>query len=224
MIDPLTLDELREQYGATPRRIDTRLIPLTRVATGPAKPFPIVPLLLMSVVVFGVAIGICVATGERPELGMMLASPIWMGIGIGQIRGASPSARTAKLLQTATLVEGRVIKAHGRLYQPGDEPEWATVCFTTDPDTRFDRLHLRDVVKKVRSASEAKDPAADMAEVVARIDTEGPPVKVPSALAGNDSTWVARVTVEPKRLPGEKLVDHALPLLVAPEDGLAAHI
>lgn len=224
MIDPLTLDELREQYGATPRRIDTRLLPLTRVATGPSRPFPMVPLLLMSVAVFGVAVGICYATGERMELGLMLASPIWMGIGIAQIRAASPSARTAKLLKTATLVEARVIKAHGRLYQPGDTPEWASVAFTTDGEKRFDRLFLRDVVKKVRSAAEGKSPPDGLAAVVERLEADGLPVKVPQAVAGNDSTWVARLTVDPRRLPAEKLVDHAVPLLVAPEDGLAAHI
>lgn len=224
MIDPLTLDELREEYGATPRRVDTRLLPLTRVATGPAKPFPTIPLILMSVVVFGVAIGICVATGERPELGLMLASPIWMGIGIAQIRGASPSARTAKLLQTATLVEGRVVKAHGRLYQPGDEPEWATVVFDTAEDKRFDRLALRDIAKKVRSAAEAKQTPAGMADAVALMESDGLPVKLPVEVSGSDSVWIARVTVDPRRLPQEKLVDHALPLLVAPADGLAAHI
>lgn len=220
MIDPLTLDELRAEYGATPRRIDTRLLPLTRIATGPARPFPTIQLLLMSVAVFGAAVGICIATGERFELGMMLASPIWMGIGIAQIRAASPSARTAKLLKDATLVEARVIKAHGRLYQPGDEPEWAAVAFSTDPDKRFDRLFLKDVVKKVRSAAEAASPPADMAEVAARVEADGPPVAVP----GEPSTWVARIVVDPRRLPEEKLVDHAVPLLVAPAEGLAAHV
>ncbi len=222
MIDPLTLDELREQYGSTPRRIDTRLLPLTRVASGPARPFPTLPLILMSVAVFGAAIGLCIAVEERPELGLMLASPIWMGIGIAMVRGASPSARTAKLLQTATLVEGRAVKAHGRLYQPGDEPEWATVVFSVDEDKRFDRLYLRDVAKKVRSASEGETPA-DMAEAVDRLENEGPPVKLPASVTDGD-VWIARVTVDPRRLPQEKLVDHAVPLLVAPADGLAAHI
>ena len=224
MIDPLTLDELREQYGATPRRIDTRLLPLTRVATGPARPFPYIPILLMSVAVFGAAIGLCVAVGERPELGLMLASPIWMGIGIAQVRGASPSARTAKLLKDATLVEGRAIKAHGRLYQPGDEAAWAAVIFTADEGKRFDRKFLRDVAKKVRSAAEAKSPPAEMAEAVARLEEDGTPVKLPASVSGEAAVWVARVTVDPRRLPQEKLVDHAVPLLVAPEGGLAAHI
>lgn len=224
MIDPLTLDELRADYGSTPRRIDTRLLPLTRVATGPKRPFPTVKLLLMTAAVYGAAVGVCLALDEKPELGLMLAAPVWMGIAIGMIRAASPSARTAKLLETATLVEGRVIKAHGRLYQPGDEPETAAVAFSTDAEHRFDRLYLRDVVKKVRSAAEAKTPPAELAEVAARVEADGPPVKVPAAVAGDDSTWVARVVVEPKRLPEAKLVDHAVPLLVQPADGLAAHV
>lgn len=224
MIDPLTLDELREDYGTTPRRIDTRLLPLTRIATGPKQPFPTVKLLVMSALVYGAGVGICLALDERPELGMMLAAPIWMGIGIGMIRAASPSARTGKLLETATLVEGRAIKAHGRLYQPGDEPEVAAVAFSTSEDHRFDRLYLRDVVKKVRAAAEAKTPPAELADVAARVDADGPPVKVPPSVAPDGETWVARVIVDPKRLPEAKLVDHAVPLLVRPAEGLAAHI
>lgn len=224
MIDPLTLDELRAQYGATPRHIDTRLLPLTRIAVGPTRPFPAIPLLVMSAAVFGGAVGICLATDQRVELGLMLAAPVWMGIGIAQIRAAAPSARTSKLLRTATLVEARVIKAHGRLYQPGDEPAWAAVTFSTDPERRFDRLFLRDVAKKVRSAAEAASPPAGMAEVAARLEADGPPVPVPADVAGDGSTWVARVTVDPRRLPDEKLVDHAVPMLVDPGEGLAAHV
>lgn len=224
MIDPLPLDDLRAQYGKTPRRIDSRLLPLTRVPTGPGQPFPTVKLLLMTVVVFGGAAAICVALEASQMVGFLLAAPVWMGVGISMVRSASPSARTAKLLSTATLVEGRVIRAHGRLYQPGDEPQEAVVAFTTDAERRFDRLFLRDVVKKVRSAAEADSPPPELAEVARRLEAEGPPVKVPADVAGDDSTWVARVIVDPRRLPEEKLVDHAVPLLVAPEDGLAAHI
>lgn len=223
MIDPLTLDELRAQYGATPRRVDTRLLPLTRIPVGPPKPFPLVALLLMTVAVFGAAVGICIATEQTVQLGLMLAAPIWMGIAIAMIRAASPGARTAKLLQTATLVEARVIKAHGRLYQPGDEPEWATVVFSTREDQRFDRLFLRDVAKKVRAAAEGSTPA-NMTDAAARLDAEGPPVELPADVAGNGGIWVARITVDPRRLPEEKLADHAVPLLVAPAEGLAAHV
>ena len=224
MIDPLTLDELRADYGTTPRRIDTRLLPLTRIPAGPKRPFPTVSLLVMTAVVFGGAVGICMATEQPVRLGLMLAAPLWMGVAIAMIRAASPAARTAKLLETATLVEGRVIKAHGRLYQPGDEPETAAIAFSTDAAHRFDRLYLRDVVKKVRSATEAKTPPAGLAEVAARVEADGPPVKVPADVAGDDSTWIARVIVDPKRLPEEKLVDHAVPLLVQPADGLAVHV
>jgi len=220
LIDPMPIDELRTRYEKTPRTIDSFLRPLSQVETGDRRPFPWGLMTFMVVALTALAFGIAEVTGGAWQMITMLMLPVQMGVGIQIARSASPNARTAKLLRTATLVEGRVVKAHGRLYQPSDEPEEAIVVFSTKDAARFDRTALRDVGRVVRSAAEADTPPEGMAEVVKVVNGEGWPAKVP----GHDGAWVARVMVHPRRLPEEKIVDQALPLLVAPADNLVAHI
>lgn len=218
------IDHLREDYEKTPRSIDGRLKPLTRIEIEERKPFPTVKLVVVTV-----AIGVAGYLGAEavemhPFIGFFLALPIMMGVGIAIAQSASPYAKTGKLLTTAPMVLGRVVRAENKLHKPGEEPGQAVVVFSLNPERRFDVLSLKDVVKRVRSAAEAKDPPTELAEAVALMQGEGPPVKLPASVGGDEQTWLSRVEVDPRRLDENKITNHTVPLLVTPEERLVAHL
>lgn len=218
------IEHLREDYEKTPRSIDGRLKPLTRIEVEDRKPFPTVKLIVVTT-----AIGAAGYIGAEmiemhPFIGFFLALPIMMGVGIHIAQSASPYAKTGKLLTTAAMVVGRVVRADNKLHKPGEEPGKAVVVFSLSSERRFNPVSLKDPVKRVRSASESKDPPAEMAAAVALMKAEGPPVKLPASVAGDDQTWLAWVEVDPRRLDDNKITDKKVPLLVAPEERLVAHL
>jgi hypothetical protein len=221
----LTFAELIERYEESPREMDAYLRPLTQIETGPAKPFPFIKLTVLTVL-FGVGTYYgTTALDTGLEISFLVMSPFWMGLGILIIRAASSSERTARLICKGTLVMGKVVRAHNRLYQRGVEPARATVVFTVVDDKRHDDLYLRDVVKRVRSAAEAKEPPPEMAAAATLVKTEtGAPVRLPASITDNDDTWVGVVEINPERLAENKVVNRQVLLLVAPEGGLVAHL
>lgn len=224
MIEPLDFESIRQTYEKTPRALDSRLRPLTRLDVGERPAFPTVRLAVVLLVLSAGAYGAAIAFAVEPALAFFIALPLMLGAGIQIVRTASPAVKTARLLETAPLVLGGVVRAHNKLYRPGDEAEEAVVVFSLDGARRFDRLYLRDLVRKVRSAIEAPAPPADIAPAVVRTQEPGAPVRLPERVAGEGEAWLARVLVVPDRLPDNKIGDHTVPLLVAPEQGLAVHV
>lgn len=224
MIEPLDFATIRETYEKTPRALDSRLRPLTRLDVGERPAFPTVRLavvlLVLSAGTYGAAIGFAI----EPALAFFVALPLLLGAGIQIVRTASPAMHIARLIETAPLVLGGVVRAHNKLYRSGEEAEEAVVVFSLDPERRYDRLYLRDLVRKVRSAVEAPAPPADIASAVVRTAEPGAPVRLPERIAGDGEAWLARVLVVPERLPEHKIGDHTVPLLVAPEQGMAVHV
>lgn len=224
MIEPLDIETIRERYAATPREIDSRLRPITRLEFGEAPPFPavrlVVVLLLLSAATYGVALWF----EFEAALGFMLASPLLLGAGIQVVRAGSATVQVQRALETAPLVLGGVVRAHNTLYRSGVEPEEAVVVFACAPERRFDQLYLRDLTKALRAAAEDPTPASDLAPAVVRVTEPGPPVPLPERVAGDGDAWLARVLVVPDRLPDNKIKGNLVPLLVDPESGLVAHI
>ena len=222
----MTFAELRDRYEKAPRKMDAYLRPLTRIETGPTLPFPYIKLILATALIYGAGYYGALAVEFSVEITLFgLALPLWMAVGIQIIRSASATERTAKLLCKGTLVTGKVVRAHNRLYQRGTEPAQATVVFTVVEDKRHDDLYLRDVVKRVRSAAEAKDPPPEMAAAAALVKSQtGVPVQLPESVTENDDTWVGLVEINPERLPENTVVNQRVLLLVAPRGGLVAHL
>lgn len=224
MIEPLDFETIRATYEATPRALDSRLRPLTRLEFGEKAAFPTVRLAVVLLLLSAVTYGIALALDVEAALAFFLALPLMLGAGIQIVRTASPAMRTARLLETAPLVLGGVVRAPNKLYRPGDEIDEAVVVFVLDRERRFDRQFLRDLVRKVRSAIESPEPPADIASAVVRAQQPGAPVRLPARIAGEGEAWLARVLVVPDRLPDNKITDQTVPLLVAPEQGMAVHV
>ena len=89
----------------------------------------------------------------------------------------------------------------------------------------MDDLYLKDVAKRIRSAKESANPDEQLVDVVALVkQSAGRPICLPQSVAADGDTWIGVVDVNPERLPENKVVGQMIPLLVAPEDGLVAHL
>lgn len=221
----LTFDELRARYDKTPRAMDAYLRPLTRIETGPPLPFPYLKLTLATILMYGGSYYGASALDINVPITLFVVLPFWLGVCIQIVRAASATERTARLLCSGPVVTGKVVRAHNRLYQQGVERALATVVFTTEEDKRDDELFLRDVVRRVRSATEAKSPAAEMAEAANMVkNNTGLPIRLPESIADNGQTWLGVVEINPERLADNKIVNQQVLLIVAPEGGLVAQL
>ena len=160
----------------------------------------------------------------RFEISLFVACPI-LGVAIQVIRAASVTERNNKRLQAGPFVLGRIVHGHTRLYSPGVERGLASVVFSRDESHRMDDLYLKDVAKRIRSAKESTNPDEQLVDVVALVkQSAGRPICLPQSVAADGDTWIGVVDVNPERLPENKVVGQMIPLLVAPEDGLVAHL
>jgi len=221
----LTFDELRTRYHKTPRAMDAYLRPMTQIETGPPLPFPYIKLILATAIIYGGSYYGATALEISVPITLFVTLPIWLGVGIQIVRAASSTERTARLLCNGPLVTGKVVRAHNRLYQPGVERALATVIFTTEEEKRDDELFLRDVVRRVRSAAEAKAPTEELAPIAEMVKSNtGAPIRLPDSIADNGQTWMGVIEINPERLADNKIVNQQVLLIVAPEGGLVAQL
>lgn len=220
-----TFEELKTKYEPAPRKMDPYLRPLTLLDTGEKIPFPIVKLGLVTALATGLSYAAAVQLEASFLIALFVACPVWMGVCIQIIRSASMSERNCERLKTGPFVLGRIVHGETRLYSQGTEPGLASVVFSVDDGHRLDELYLRDVAKRIRSAKESPSPADELIPAVTLVNSAaGQPVLLPSSIAADGVTWLGMVKVNPERLPHNKVVGQQVPLLVAPESGLVAHL
>ncbi|MEE2786367.1 MAG: hypothetical protein VX589_03445 [Myxococcota bacterium] len=220
-----TFEELKSKYEPAPRKMDPYLRPLTLLDTGEKIPFPAVKLLLVTALSTGLSYLAALQLEASFLISLFVVCPVWMGVCIQVIRAASMSERNCERLKTGPFVLGRVVHGETRLYSQGSEPGLASVVFSTDDAHRLDELYLRDVAKRIRSAKESTSPADELMPAVTLVNSAaGQPVRLPNSVAADGSTWLGVVKINPERLPQNKVVGQQIPLLVAPESGLVAHL
>jgi hypothetical protein len=142
---------------------------------------------------------------------------------LAQVRSA-PVRRRA--LSEGPLVLARVVAADPALYEPGDAVLPARVVFAPDPARRFDGAFLRELGQRLQALQRADTTPPEQTAVAAvlrepnRVDT----VRLPAALAGADEAYLAVVAVDQRRLPGRRIEDGELTLIVDPRSGFAEHV
>ena len=220
-----TFEELRERYTERPRRMDTYLRKLTMTDTGDSIPFPFVKLTVVTLVFFGATYALAKHFEISLSIMAMLSLAIYMGVAIQVVRSASITERNAKLLKTAPLLLGRVVKGDTHLYQHSVELGRASVVFSLDEAHHDDDYYLRDVAKRLRSAADANTPPAELAEAISLVKTTtGRAVQLPTDTASDGQTWLAAVEVNPERLPENKIVKQNIILLAVPSANLVAQL
>ena len=220
-----TFEELEERYGKQPRKMDTYLRPLSMTDTGMEFSWPWLKLILLTLISGGLSYYGIAALEMKFGLVSFIVMPLYLGVGLYFIRGATSTEHNVRLLRSSPMVSGRVVRGHNKLYAPGVERAKASVVFSRQEDHRHDMLYLKDVAKRVRSAVESGQAPDDLTEAVAMVnESQGRALQLPKRIAADGDTWLAVVDVNPERLPENKLVDQKLLLISAPEDNLVVQI
>ena len=212
----------RSRYEATPRALDPELLRMARgdrgclgdaLAGGGA----------LATIVFGVLASFGVVGWGLMSLGVLL-------LVVGFFLSAAATARSApmrrKALTDGPLVLARVVQGDPALYEPGDAVHPARVVFAPAPARRWDGAYLRGLAQQLQRLRNADVTPPDQAAVAAvlreanRVET----VRLPASLAGADGAYLAVVAVGARRLPGGRLEDGELTLIVDPTSGFAEHV
>jgi len=212
----------RSRYEATPRALDPELLRMARgdrgclgdaLAGGGA----------LATIVFGVLASFGVVGWGLMSLGVLL-------LVVGFFLSAAATARSApmrrKALTDGPLVLARVVQGDPALYEPGDAVHPARVVFAPAPARRWDGAYLRGLAQQLQRLRNADVTPPDQAAVAAvlreanRVET----VRLPASLAGADEAYLAVVAVDARRLPGGRLEDGELTLIVDPTSGFAEHV
>jgi hypothetical protein len=148
----------------------------------------------------------------------------------GFLMSAAATARSGplrhKALTEGPLVLARVVLSDPALYEPGDAVMPARVVFAAAPERRWDSALLRELGQKLQQLHRAGVTPADQAAVAAvlRDANRTETVRLPPSLAGAEEAYVAVVAVDARRLPGRRLEDGELTLIVDPASGFAEHV
>lgn len=216
------LATIRSRYEATPRTLDTDLQRMARGDRG-CLGDALAGLGALAIVVFGV-----LASFGLLGWGFMSAGAVLLVTGF--LMSAAAAARSGplrrKALTDGPLVLARVVQGDPALYEPGDAVLPARVVFAPAPTRRWDGALLRELGQKLQQLQRAGTTPTDQVAVAAvlrdpnRVET----VRLPPSLAGAEEAYVAVVAVDPRRLPGRRLEDGALTLIVDPASGFAEHV
>ncbi len=216
------LATIRSRYEATPRTLDTDLQRMARGDRG-CLGDALAGLGGLAIIVFGV-----LASFGLLGWGFMSAGALLLVTGF--LMSAAATARSGplrrKALTEGPLVLARVVQSDPALYQPGDAVLPARVVFAAAPERRWDGRFLRELGQRLQQLHRADATPPDQAAVAAvlrdanRVET----VRLPPSLAGADEAYVAVVAVDPRRLPGRRLEDGELTLIVDPSSGFAEHV
>lgn len=216
------LATIRSRYEATPRTLDTDLQRMARGDRG-CLGDALAGLGGLAIIVFGV-----LASFGLVGWGFMSAGALLLVTGF--LMSAAATARSGplrrKALTEGPLVLARVVQSDAALYAPGDAVLPARVVFAATPARRWDGSFLRELGQRLQQLHRAEVTPADQAAVAAvlrdanRVET----VRLPPSLAGAEEAYVAVVAVDPRRLPGRRLEDGELTLIVDPASGFAEHV
>ena len=219
-----TFDELVERYTNKPRRMDAYLRKLTHTETGQDSPFPTVKLLIVTVITIGGVIVYSQQTNTPIQTVGMIALALYMGIAIQIVRAASQTEKNVKLIGRADLSAARVYWADNHLFQLGSDAGDAVVIFNPDADMAHDHGHLKAVAKRVRSTVDGEDDGT-FSEIRGLMSQSGYGcTRLPETLAGGGNNWIARIQVNPERLPDGRIRDQKLVILSVPEHNFVAQL
>jgi len=212
----------RSRYEATPRTLDPELQRMARGDRG-CLGDALAGLGGLAIIAFGV-----LASFDVLGWGFMSAGVLLLVTGF--FMSAAATARSGplrrKALTEGPLVLARVVQGDPALYEPGDAVLPARVVFAAAPARRWDGALLRELGQRLQQLQRAEHPPADQAAAAAvlreanRVET----VRLPPSLAGAEEAYLAVVAVDQRRLPGRRLIDGELTLIVDPSSGFAEHI
>jgi hypothetical protein len=216
------LATIRSRYEATPRTLDTDLLRMARGDRG-CLGDALAGVGGLAIIVFGV-----LASFGLLGWGFMSSGAVLLVAGF--LMSAAATARSGPLRRKALidgpLVLARVVQGDPALYEPGDAVLPARVVFAPTPAHRWDSALLRELGQRLQQLHRADTTPADQAAVAAvlrdanRVET----VRLPPSLAGAEEAYIAVVAVDARRLPGRRLEDGELTLIVDPASGFAEHV
>lgn len=216
------LATIRSRYEATPRTLDTDLQRMARGDRG-CLGDGLAGLGGLAIIVFGV-----LASFGLVGWGFMSAGALLLVTGF--LMSAAATARSGpvrrKALTEGPLVLARVVQGDPALYEPGDAVLPARVVFAAAPERRWDSALLREFGQKLQQLHRAGVTPADQAAVAAvlRDANRTETVRLPPSLAGAEEAYLAVVAIDARRLPGRRLEDGELTLIVDPSSGFAEHV
>lgn len=216
------LAPIRQRYEATPRTLDDDLMRMARgdrgclgdALTGAGG---------VGMVVFGV-----LASFEVLGWGFMIGAVVLMIVGF--FMSAAAQARSApirrKAITEGPLVYGRVVQGDPALYEPGDAVLPARVVWVAEPARRFDDAYLAGVGHKLQALArqDAAPPELAAAWAVLREPSRVETVRLAASLSGEATAYLSVVSVDQRRLPGRRIDDGRVALIVDPSSGFAEHV
>ena len=212
----------RSRYEATPRALDGDLERMARGDRGCLGDV-VAGLGALAIVVFGVLASFSYVGWGFMMIGTLMLLAGFVLSAAAQVRSA-PQRRRA--LTEGPLVLARVVAGDPALYEPGDAVLPARVVFAPAAQRRFDGAFLRGLGQRLQALQSADTTPPSLAAVAAgprgpnKVDT----VRLPPALAGDDEAYLAVVAVDQRRLPGRRIEDGELTLIVDPRSGFAEHV
>lgn len=213
---------VRQRYEATPRALDDDLMRMARGDRG-CLGDALAGAGGLGTIVFGV-----LASFEVVGWGFMVGALVLLVVGF--IMSAAAQARSAPIRRRAIvegpLVYGRVVQADAALYEPGDAVLPARVVYVAEPSRRFDAVRLRAIGGKLQALARQDAPAPEHAAAwaVLREPSRVETVRLATSLAGEADAYLSVVTVDQRRLPGRRLDDGLVALIVDPASGFAEHV
>lgn len=212
----------RSRYEATPRVLDADLLRMARGDRG-CLGDALAGFGALSTIVFGVLGSLDVLGYGYMIVGTLMLLAGFIMSASAQVRSAPPRRRA---LTEGPLVLARVVKADPALYEPGDAVLPARVVFALAPERRYDSAYLRALGQRMQELLRVDSTPPGLAAVAAvmrdasRVDT----VRIPAALAGEDEAYLAVVALDARRLPGRRIEDGEITLIVDPRSGFAEHV
>lgn len=220
MSDSLAL--VRQRYEATPRSLDDDLGRMARGDRG-CLGDAVAGAGGLGTVVFGVLASIGVI-----GWGLMVMSTLMLVAGF--ILSAAAQAKSAPLRRRAItegpLVLARVVQGDPALYEPGDAVLPTRVVYTADAARRFDGAYLQALGQKLQALARKDAVSSELANAWAvlrepnRVET----VRLDPSLAGDVEAYLSVVAVDQRRLPGKRVEDGEVTLIVDPRSGFAEHV
>lgn len=216
------LAPVRQRYEATPRALDDDLMRMARgdrgclgdALTGAGG---------IGMVLFGV-----LASFEVLGWGFLIGALVLMLVGF--FMSAAAQAKSAPLRRKAItegpLVYGRVVQADPALYEPGDAVLPARVVYVAEPSRRFDAAYLQALGQKLQALARQDAPAPELAAAwaVLREPSRVETVRLATSLSPEVTAYLSVVSVDQRRLPGRRIDDGRVALIVDPSSGFAEHV